>query len=347
MVKREIFGLNSNNQIIDKFTLIGEAGVEVEIITLGAVIRAIRVPNELDEMVDIVLGYDTPQEYLDHNYFFGAMIGRNSNRIENARFQIGDTEFQLEKNDGENNLHSGAHGMHQKLFQLEEISQYDTSVTLSCVMEHLEDGFPGRLVAKICYQLTSDNTLNIDYTAICDQNTIINFTNHSYFNLSGHDSGNAEDQEVKIYADAFTPIREIGLIPTGEIRQVEHTPMDFRVMKAIELDIDDPYPQLTYCGGYDHNYAITGEGFRIMAEAKSGKTGIHMIAFTDCPGMQFYAGNFISSHTGKNKAVYGNRSGYCFESQQYPNAVNCEAFPDPVQKADTEFRSRTSYQFLT
>lgn len=346
MVKQELFGTDGRGNTVEKITLSNEYGFEAEIITLGAIIRSIRIPDELGEVVDVVLGYNTAKEYLENGFFFGAMIGRNGNRIDHAECTIDGLEYQLEKNDGENNLHSGANGIHQKVFLVDKISQEECMVTLTCLMESMEDGFPGNLKTAVTYRLTEGNALEIEYKAVSDRDTIINFTNHSYFNLSGHASGDAMDQEVQIFADTFTPVRKVGLIPTGERVLVEHTPMDFRVMKAIELDIEDEYDQLIYCGGYDHNYQIKGDGYRKMAEAKSGKTGIHMIAYTDCPGMQFYAGNFISEHQGKENAVYGKRSGYCFESQYFPNAVNCSEFKSPIVRANEIMRSKTAYQFF-
>ncbi len=291
---------------------------------------------------DLVLGYDNPADYLNHTTYFGATVGRNGNRIKNGKFTLNGTEYLLEKNDGENNLHSGSKGLCYKEWEVEK--ETENSVTLSSVSKDLEQGFPGTMTAKVTYAIGEDNALSIDYEAVSDKDTVANFTNHSYFNLGGHDSGTMVNQKLKLYSSKFTPV-DGTLIPTGELRDVKGTPMDFTEFKAIGKEIDAEDEQLKFGGGYDHNFIVDGKGYRLMAEAVSEDTGIHMKAYTDAPAVQFYAGNFIKKQVGKGGCAYDDRHGFCLESQYCPDAVNNPAFESPILKAGETYRTRTVYQF--
>jgi len=317
-------------------------GMRAEVCTLGATLVSLFFKDKNGVEKDLVLGYDNPADYLNHTTYFGATVGRNGNRIKNGKFTLNGTEYLLEKNDGENNLHSGSKGLCYKEWEVEK--ETENSVTLSSVSKDLEQGFPGTMTAKVTYAIGEDNALSIDYEAVSDKDTVANFTNHSYFNLGGHDSGTMVNQKLKLYSSKFTPV-DGTLIPTGELRDVKGTPMDFTEFKAIGKEIDAEDEQLKFGGGYDHNFIVDGKGYRLMAEAVSEDTGIHMKAYTDAPAVQFYAGNFIKKQVGKGGCAYDDRHGFCLESQYCPDAVNNPAFESPILKAGETYRTRTVYQF--
>ncbi len=325
-----------------KVTIANSKGMRAEVCTLGATLVSLFFKDKNGVEKDLVLGYDNPADYLNHTTYFGATVGRNGNRIKNGKFTLNGTEYLLEKNDGENNLHSGSKGLCYKEWEVEK--ETENSVTLSSVSKDLEQGFPGTMTAKVTYAIGEDNALSIDYEAVSDKDTVANFTNHSYFNLGGHDSGTMVNQKLKLYSSKFTPV-DGTLIPTGELRDVKGTPMDFTEFKAIGKEIDAEDEQLKFGGGYDHNFIVDGKGYRLMAEAVSEDTGIHMKAYTDAPAVQFYAGNFIKKQVGKGGCAYDDRHGFCLESQYCPDAVNNPAFESPILKAGETYRTRTVYQF--
>ena len=293
---------------------------------------------------DVLLGYDSAAEYESHTCYFGAVVGRCCNRIEKSRIVINGTEWKLLANENENNLHSGVHGCSKCLWEVKEYAQ--NRITFCHESREEQPGFPGNLKVEVTYLLTEEDALEISYRAAADADTVMNFTNHAYFNLGGHDSGSVLEQELQIFAEAYTPVRGADSIPTGEIRPVEGTPMDFRIRKKIGRDIDADFEQLQFTGGYDHNYALSekpGEN-KMMARAYCRETGIALEASTDCCGMQFYAGNFIGEQTGKNGAVYGDRCGFCLESQFYPNSVCQSNFASPIVKKGETYRSKTTYR---
>ncbi len=325
-----------------KVMIANSKGMRAEVCTLGATLVSLFFKDKNGVEKDLVLGYDNPADYLNHTTYFGATVGRNGNRIKNGKFTLNGTEYLLEKNDGENNLHSGSKGLCYKEWEVEK--ETENSVTLSSVSKDLEQGFPGTMTAKVTYAIGENNALSIDYEAVSDKDTVANFTNHSYFNLGGHDSGTMVNQKLKLYSSKFTPV-DGTLIPTGELRDVKGTPMDFTEFKAIGKEIDAEDEQLKFGGGYDHNFIVDGKGYRLMAEAVSEDTGIHMKAYTDAPAVQFYAGNFIKKQVGKGGCAYDDRHGFCLESQYCPDAVNNPAFESPILKAGETYRTRTVYQF--
>ncbi len=325
-----------------KVMIANSKGMRAEVCTLGATLVSLFFKDKNGVEKDLVLGYDNPADYLNHTTYFGATVGRNGNRIKNGKFTLNGTEYLLEKNDGENNLHSGSKGLCYKEWEVEK--ETENSVTLSSVSKDLEQGFPGTMTAKVTYAIGEDNALSIDYEAVSDKDTVANFTNHSYFNLGGHGSGTMVNQKLKLYSSKFTPV-DGTLIPTGELRDVKGTPMDFTEFKAIGKEIDAEDEQLKFGGGYDHNFIVDGKGYRLMAEAVSEDTGIHMKAYTDAPAVQFYAGNFIKKQVGKGGCAYDDRHGFCLESQYCPDAVNNPAFESPILKAGETYRTRTVYQF--
>lgn len=346
--KKELWGNMPDGSEVYLYTLENGNGVSASFTDLGAVWVTMKVPDKTGKKTDVVLGFDSAAEYLENPPHFGAPIGRNANRIANARFTINGKEYILEANNGVNNLHSGPDLYHSRLWEaMVEESDSGTSIHFSLSSPDGDQGFPGNASITVTYTLTPDDSLMLTYHMICDQDTVANFTNHSYFNLDGHDGGYAMNQRVWIDADTYTRADQ-GSIPTGEFTPVKGTPMDFNVMKTIERDINEDYEALVFGNGYDHNWVLNhpeGE-VSLCAAAESDKTGIRMEVYTDLPGMQFYTANFLTDGLkGKGNAVYDKRCCYCFETQYYPNAVNIPEFPSPVLKAGEEYHTVTVYKF--
>jgi aldose 1-epimerase len=345
--KKELWGNMPDGREVYLYTLVNRNGVSASFTNLGAVWVNMNVPDRDGNVVDVVLGFDSADEYLINPPHFGAPIGRNANRIAGAKFTINGKEYKLEPNNGPNNLHSGPDLYQSRLWDSEaEENDLGTSVSFSLFSPDGDQGFPGNANITITYTLTPDNSLDISYHMICDANTVANFTNHSYFNLDGHDGKDTLKQRVWIDADTYTRADEVS-IPTGEFTPVKGTPMDFTVMKPIEQDIHEDYEALVFGGGYDHNWVLNhpqGE-VSLCAASESDKTGIRMEVYTDLPGIQFYTANFLKNMTGKGGAVYEKRCCYCFETQYYPDSVNKPEFQSPVLKAGEEYKTTTIYKF--
>ena len=346
MIVRERFGTDDSGKEAELFTITNTNGTQLKVTTLGATIVSFVFRDKEGTMRDVVLGYDEAASYLEQKgYYFGATVGRNANRISGARVTIGGVEYALEANSGANNLHSGSNGVSHRVWDTERVDEKAGSVAMKLLSKDLEQGFPGNMTIKVTFTLTGDDAVRIDYEAVSDKDTIANFTNHSYFNLAGHDSGYIGEQKLKIYANAFTPVAPTGSVPTGEICPVEGTPLDFREFKEIGREINADYDQLVYTKGYDHNFVLDGGGrFGLMAEAICEATGIHLYAYTDRPGVHLYAGNFIETHKGKGGALYGERHGFCLEAQCFPDAVNIPLFETPLLKAGEAYSSATMYR---
>ena len=342
------FGELSTGEEISIYRLENKSGAYAEITQYGAILVKLCVPDKNGVLTDVVLGYDDLKEYETNGCFFGAVIGRNGNRIADARFSISGKEYQLTANENNNNLHSGPDGFEKKVWKAEEISQEKNSVTFSRISPDGENGFPGEFRISVKYELTQENELKIYYHGICDEDTVANMTNHSYFNLAGEGSGPVLDQFLCIRARSFTPVRDSHAIPVGTAAPVEGTPMDFRKMKPIGQDIEADFEQLKFTGGYDHNFVTDNYApgnIRVIASAYCEKTGIAMDVSTDCPGVQFYAGNFIENENGKNGHTYNKRDGFCLETQTEPNAINEESFHSPILEAGDLYSSVTIYRF--
>jgi aldose 1-epimerase len=339
------FGTTADGTPVDLYTLKNEAGTEVEIITLGAALRSTRIADKDGKVRDVLLGYDTAAEYQNVRGYLGAVIGRNGNRIAGAKVTIDGTTYDLEANENENSLHSGAHGFHSVVWQVREAD--DTHVVLTYHSPDGEQGFPGNMDVSITYTLTADSELVLDYKATTDKKTVANFTNHAYFNLDGAESGSIEAQELEILASYYTPVVDGKSIPTGEIASVSNTPMDFRQMTAIGSRIGDDFEQLKFVGGYDHNYVLdkADGSLQLAARAKSNVSGIQMDVYTTCVGIQFYAGNFVGGQKGKGGVNYGNRQGFCLETQYFPNSVNEKNFKQPFLSPGETYESTTKYCF--
>ena len=343
-MEQHVFGITKKGEQASLYTLKNSNHVTMKVTDYGATLVSLLVPSKDGQLKDVVLGYDNVTGYEEHTCYFGATIGRNGNRIKDSRFTIDGKEYKIDENENHNNLHSGKNGFNSVIWEVREHT--DHSITFYHYSTEEEQKFPGNMQITVTYTITEDNTLHIVYNGKADADTIMNCTNHSYFNLNGHESGSVEGQILQILADAYTPVADSASIPTGEIAPVEGTPMDFRTEKTIGQDINADFEQLHFTGGYDHNYVLGRPGEKkVMANAYSKESGIAMEAATDCCGVQFYAGNFIGEQAGKDGAAYYDRSGFCMESQFYPNAVNEPDFPSPVVKAGDTYHTETTYRF--
>ncbi|MDY3250329.1 MAG: aldose epimerase family protein [Candidatus Choladocola sp.] len=346
-MEKRYFGKLKDGSDTYLYSFTNKNKVTMEVTDLGATLVNLVVPDREGRLTDVVLGYEEAQDYLDNTCFFGAVIGRSGNRIGKARFEINGRTYRLAVNDNENNLHSGPNGYSFRKWTVEKTDEETNSIRFCLNSPDGDQGYPGNFRIAVTYTLTDDNEVMLHYEGCSDSDTIANMTNHSYFNLSGHDSGSMEDQILTLHASCYTPVVDSQAIPNGEIAPVAGTPMDFTEPKPIGRDIEADFEQLKFVGGYDHNFVLDKEAGTMckMAEAYSEKTGIRMEAFTDCCGVQFYAGNFITDQTGKGGVTYGRRHGFCLESQYFPNAVNQPEFPSPVLKAGEKYDSKTSYRF--
>ncbi|WP_317367679.1 aldose epimerase family protein [uncultured Tyzzerella sp.] len=320
--------------------------ITIKLTNIGASIVSAILKDKNGNDVDVILGFDNPKGYLNNEFCLGATIGRNANRIENATFKIDNKTYNLDKNDGENNLHSGFNSTSSIVWDY-KTDNINNTVIFSTL---LADGFQnmeGNFSISVFYTLKEDNSLVITYKGKCDKKTIANFTNHTYFNLNGHTDPNILNQEIMINADSFTPFKENTNIPSGKILNVFDTPMDFTKFKAIGKDIEEDYSQIKLGNGYDHNYVINNKNndITLAAKAYSKKTGICLEAYTDLPGLQFYTGNFNNiKQFGKCNTNYLSRSGFCFETQYFPNCYNIETFKKPIIDANQLYQTTTIYK---
>ena len=347
MVTQRTFGTLPSGEEVQIYHLENKSGAFAEVLQFGAILVKLCVPDRDGRLTDVVLGYDDLAGYEVNGCFFGATIGRSGNRIAQSRFTLDGKEIVLTPNEGANNLHSGPDGFEKKMWTASEISEDKNAVTFSRISPDGENGFPGEFNVSVTYEMTEENELRIVYGGVCDQTTIANMTNHSYFNLAGEGSGSAMDQYLTIHAEQYTPVGEES-IPLGENAAVEGTPMDFRKAHKIGDEIEADFEQLRITGGYDHNYVADGynkASIREIAEAWSEKTGIQMNVLTDCPCVQFYAANFVDQEHGKNGHVYNKREAFCLETQVEPNAVNVENFHSPILEAGERYYSETIYRF--
>ncbi len=342
---KEKFGTMKTGEEIYLYTLKNKNGMEAKITNYGAALVQLLVPDKNGETADVVLGFDKLEDYFSNPSFFGVIIGPNANRIGGAAFELNGREYHLPVNDGPNNLHSDMdHGYHKRPWAAKE---GDNSLTLTIEGADGELGFPGNKKITLTYTLTDDNELKLHYRGTADRDTLINPTNHTYFNLSGHDSGSIEGQLLKLNASRYTPVLP-GAIPTGEIAPVAGTPLDFTGKKEIGKEIGADCEQLKLVQGYDHNFVLDGaEGtMREVAEAEDPKSGRRMKVFTDLPGVQFYAGNCIEEQTGKGGAHYAPRMGFCLETHYFPDNIHHPEFPQAVFGPDRVYESETIYQFV-
>jgi Galactose mutarotase and related enzymes len=346
-ITKRSFGNTGDGTEVYIFTLKNCNGMTAEITNFGGIVARLFVPAKDGKLDDVVLGYDNLNGYLKHGPYFGAIVGRHANRIEDAKFEINGVEYRLNANDGKNHLHGGLKGFDKAIWQPEVIEKdSNESLQLTYRSRDGEENYPGNLDVKVIYTLTDENALNIDYFAVSDKDTVVNLTNHSYFNLSGHKSGNISNHKLMINADEFTPINS-ECIPTGEIRSVKGTPMDFTTLSLIGPGLESGYKQIDCGHGYDHNWVLNGEGLKKAAEVVDENSGRVMEVYTTMPGVQFYSGNFLEETEGcKDGAVYRKRAGLCLETQYFPNALKHRDFPSPILRAGELYRHTTVYKFL-
>jgi len=350
-VSRAPFGRMPDGTTVDQVTLTNGRGMEVRTIQYGAVIVSIRVPDRDGRVDDVVLGFDALEGYLTKSRYFGAVVGRYANRIAKGRFVLDGKTYQLATNNGPNHLHGGLKGFDKVVWRAEP---FERDGNVGVVYTHAsgdgDEGYPGALNARVIYTLTPSNELVVDYDAKTDKPTIVNLTQHSYFNLAGDGSGDILGHQLTIDADRFTPIDET-LIPTGELASVEGTPFDFRRPMTIGARINGDHVQLRNAKGYDHNFVISRPGgdrgslvhAALLVDPKSGRT---LDVSTTEPGMQFYSGNFLDgSAVGKAARVYNHRFGLCLETQHFPDSPNHPNFPSTVLRPGQPFRSKTIFTF--
>jgi aldose 1-epimerase len=351
-LRRAPFGRTADGQPVELFTLTNAHGVEVQLTNYGGIITALKTPDRSGRFDDIVLGYDSLNGYLRNSPYFGAIVGRNGNRIAKGRFTLDGTTYHLAINNGPNSLHGGIRGFDKVVWNAEPFRNDGAEgVALEYTSADMEEGYPGTLRARVTYSLTEDNRLIVDYQATSDKPTPINLTQHSYWNLAGDGSRDILAHVLTINADSMTPV-DSTLIPTGEILQVAGTPFDFRTPMAIGARIDQRQnTQIRYGGGYDHNFVLNRGGAATgsllhaahVAEPSTGRT---LDIFTTEPGIQFYSGNFLDGTiTGKAGHIYRHRYGLALETQHYPDSPNHPNFPSTILRPGQQYRSRTVFAF--
>jgi aldose 1-epimerase len=345
-VKREPFGRMPDGAAVDLFTLKNAGGIEIGAMAYGGIITSLRVPDRSGRFDDVVLGFDRLDDYLKDHPFFGAIIGRYGNRIAKGQFTLDGRPYKLATNNGPNHLHGGNKGFDKVLWNAAAVPGKN-AVTFTRTSPDGEEGYPGNLRVQVTYTLTDKNELIVDYRATTDQPTVVNLTQHSYFNLAGQGSGDILGHTLMLNADRYTPV-DTTLIPTGERALVAGTPFDFRRPTAIGARIDQPDPQLKNGLGYDHNWVLnrSGGGLQLAARVIEPKSGRLMEIRTTEPGIQFYSGNFLDGKlTGKNKAQYKHRTGFCLETQHFPDSPNHPSFPSTTLRPGSEYRTTTVFTF--
>ena len=336
---KTFFGTLPGGQETNLYT-IACGGLTAVITDLGATLVKLLVPDADGNPADVVLGYDNSDDYVSNPCFLGATVGRSANRIGGAAFELNGRTFNPTPNENTNSLHSGPDFYHARLWTV--LSHTESAISLELFSPHGDQGFPGNATIRVTYSLDTEGGLHIIYDGVCDQDTIFNLTNHSYFNLAGHENTAAAMDQLLMIPGRFFNAADALSIPTGELRKVEGSPMDFRVPKPIGRDINEDYDALNLQGGYDHNWEVFCNPCAILQDSVSGRT---MAVYTDCPGVQFYAGNFLNGLHGKDGTVYGKRSGICLETQYYPDSIHHPEWPQPITKAGQPYHSETVYRF--
>lgn len=337
---RESFGLLPNGKEAFLYTIHG-GGITASVTDYGAALVRLMAPDRHGVVSDVVLGFEDANGYRTQDGCLGATVGRSANRLKGASFTLNGTEYHLTPNENGNNLHSGPDTYYTRLWNLKE--QGADFLTFTLHSPDGDQGYPGNADIQVTYRLDDQGGLHIVYDAVCDQDTVFNLTNHSYFNLAGHEkTQQAMDQELTLPGRFFNP-DDAQNIPTGELRNVEGTPMDFRKAKALNRDIDADYEPLHLQGGYDHNWEVCSDPCAILTDPQSGRT---MSVSTDCPGIQVYTGNYLDAK-GKDGVYYGKRTGIALETQFYPDALHHADWPQPITKAGEHYHSETVYRLGT
>ena len=340
-IKKQAFGKTEDGKSVDLYTLTNANGLKAEIITFGGIITSLQVPDRNGKFADIVLGCDSVNDYAKKSPYFGALIGRFGNRIAKGKFTLDGVEYKLATNNGPNHLHGGIKGFDKVVWKAKSMQTKEgPSLKLTYKSRDGEEGYPGNLSCTVVYTLTNNNELKISYEAKTDKATIVNLTHHSYFNLGGHNSGDILGHELQIFADHFTPVDK-DLIPTGEIKPVKGTPMDFTKPMAIGSRIKQVE------GGYDHNYVLNSSdgSLALAASVYEPKSGRVMEVFTTEPGIQFYTGNFLDGSIKGKGTTYNKHAGFCLEAQHFPDSPNEPKFPPVVLRPGEKYTQLTVHKF--
>lgn len=349
-MQKQAFGKTDDGQQMDLYTLTNAKGMEVAITNFGGTIVSIKVPDKNGNIADVLLGYDDVSGYQGGKAYFGATIGRYGNRIAKGKFTLDGKTYTLPQNDGVNTLHGGTKGFSQRVWTAKDVSgPAGQALQLTYVSKDGEEGFPGNLSVKVVFTLANTNELKIDYSATTDKDTVLNLTNHSYFNLSGKGEGDILGTELTLHASKFTPV-DATLIPTGELRAVKGTPFDFTKSTAIGARINQDDEQLKLAGGYDHNWVLDAGktvSLHLAAQAYDPTSGRELEVLTTEPGIQFYTGNFLDgSIHGKGGKVYNKHAAFCLETQHFPDSPNHPKFPTTELKPGQRYHTMTVFKFL-
>ncbi|WP_158838273.1 aldose epimerase family protein [Polaribacter sp. L3A8] len=343
LITPENFRYTLNNKSIKLFTLKNKNGIVSQITNYGGRVVNLFVPDKNGVFKDVVLGYDSAKDYLEKpDHFFGAIIGRYGNRIANGKFSIDNNEFLLAKNESENQLHGGEKGFHAVVWQAKQLS--DSTLELTYFSKHLDQGFPGNLEVKVVYTLTDKNELQIEYSAISDAKTVVNLTNHSYFNLSGDFNKSIENHLFQIKASHYLPVND-KMVPLGSLENVTNSPFDFRKLKTLKKVINKEHQQIVLGSGFDHNFVLDDVNAGFVAKVVDEKSGRSLEVYTTEPGVQFYSGNHLNNLEGKNDILYQKRAAFCLETQHFPNSPNQTSFPSTLLLPREKYFSRTIYKF--
>jgi aldose 1-epimerase len=349
-IKPEAFHRIIDGSQVDLYTLKNSNGIEATITNYGGIVVSLKVPDRNGKLGDVVLGYNTLNDYIGSTPYFGALIGRYGNRIAKGRFTIAGVEYQLAQNDDSNALHGGRKGFDKVVWQAEKVdSSEGAALKLTYTSKDGEEDYPGTLRCTVIYTLTNKNELKIEYFAETDKPTVVNLTNHSYFNLKDGGASDILGHELMIRASKFTPVDK-GLIPTGELKPVAGTPFDFNQPTAIGARVENEDEQLKFGKGYDHNWVLDrpGKGLELVASVYEPNSGRFMEVLTTQPGLQFYCGNSLDgTNKGKSGTVYQHRAGLCLETQHFPDSPNHPDFPTTELRPGEKYRQTTVYRFST
>lgn len=347
-IAKVAYGKTDKGEQVDRYTLKNQKGMEVNIITYGGIISSLKVPNKAGVSEEVVIGFNSLEQYIKPNPYFGALIGRYGNRIAKGKFTLDGQEYKLATNNGENALHGGPEGFHRVVWTAEEAKGGNSAfLKLKYVSKDMEEGYPGNLTVFVTYTLKNDNSLEVLYEATTDKKTIVNLTQHSYFNLSSDFTKPILDHEITIDADKLVPV-DAALIPTGKLTDVTNTPFDFRKPKVVGKDIKAKDDQLKKGLGYDHCWVLNNQdkGERFAASAYDPGSGRLLEVYTDQPGIQFYSGNFLDGTLPmRNVGTYAHRTGFCLETQHYPDAPNQKDFPSTVLNPGENYKTKTTFKF--
>ena len=347
-IEKSAYGTTPKGEQVDSYKLTNQKGMEVNIITYGGIISSLKVPNKAGKSEEVVVGFSSLEQYMKPNPYFGALIGRYGNRIAKGKFTLDGKEYSLAINNEPNALHGGPEGFHRVVWTAEEAKAGDSAVLkLKYVSKDMEEGYPGNLTVFVTYTLNNDNSLDVLYEATTDKKTVVNLTQHSYFNLSSDFSKPILDHEITIDADQLVPVAAT-LIPTGKLTDVTHTPFDFRKAKKVGADIEAKDEQLKNGLGYDHCWVLNNQdkGERFAASAYEATSGRLLEVYTDQPGIQFYSGNFLDGTLPMRAGgTYGHRTGFCLETQHYPDSPNQKDFPTTVLNPGENYKTKTSFKF--